>query len=85
MLGANLTPEQCAERQEREVETKYFGRKLIVNNTPFDSWCRSGCCETGLIHLRKLRYKLYLVRLKERRKKKAPPCKPLGDNTCSVR
>ncbi len=84
-LNADLTPEQCKERQLREVETKYFGRKLIVNNTPFDAWCRSGCCETGLIYLRKLAYKAYLTRVKERRKKKAAPCKPLGDNTCAVR
>lgn len=83
VFKANLTPDECADRQLREVETKMFGRKILVNNSAFDRWCRSGCCETGLIYLRKLHYKAWLARLKEKRKTK-PPCKPLGDNSCTV-
>lgn len=82
-LNATLSPEQCVERQRREVETKFFGRKLTVNNTPFDKWCRSGCCTTGLIYLRKLDPKAWATRMKER-KKSRQPCKPLGDQTCTV-
>ena len=83
-LNASLTPEECVTRQLREVETVYFGHKLTVNNSSFDKYCRSGCCETGLIYLRKLAYKAWLARLAEKRKTK-PPCKPLGDQTCAVR
>ena len=83
-LNANLTPDECVGRQLREVETKMFGRKILVNNSAFDKYCRSGCCEIGLVYLRKLRYKAWLTRLAERRQSKAP-CKPLGDKTCEVR
>lgn len=83
-LNANLAPEECVERQLREVETKMFGRKILVNNSAFDKFCRSGCCEVGLVYLKKMRYKSWLTRLAEKRKKK-PPCKPLGDQTCPTR
>lgn len=83
-LNANLAPDECVERQLREVEMKMFGRKILCNNSAQDKWCRSGCCETGLIYLRKLRYSAWVTRMREKKKTK-PPCKPLGDKTCEVR
>lgn len=76
--NARITPEQCAGRQQREIETKMFGRKITVNNSPQDKWCRSGCCALGLPHLRRYDYKAYLKRVKERNRKRRSFCKPLG-------
>ncbi len=80
--NARLTPAQCVGRQLREVETKMFGRKIIVNNSAFDRWCRSGCCEKGLVHLRRMQPKAYDVRMKEKKKReKKEPCRPLAGGT----
>jgi hypothetical protein len=77
--NARLTPQQCVARQLREVETKFFGRKITVNNTIFDRFCRSGCCETGLVHLRRLNPSAAKTREKERRKaERTEPCRPLA-------
>ncbi len=46
-LCARFRREECVERQGRKAITKYYGRKIIVNNTPFDQWCRSGDCKVG--------------------------------------
>lgn len=83
-LNANLTSSECADRQVREVEMKMFGRKILSNDSLFDRFCRSGCCAVGLVHLRKHRYKEWLLRLKEARKRVAP-CKQLaGGNAATV-
>lgn len=76
-LVANLTPEECAGRQLREVEMKMFGRRILTNDAAPDRYCRSGCCQQGLIFLRRLNYKAWLSRLKARRESKAP-CRTFG-------
>lgn len=78
--NARITPEQCVGRQLREIETKFFGRKLIVNNTIFDAYCRSGCCQTGLVHLKRREPEAYALRMRERKAKdrKKVPCIHLG-------
>jgi hypothetical protein len=77
--NARLSPQQCVARQLREVETKYFGRKITVNNTLFDKWCRSGCCETGLVHLGRIAPSAMKVRLAEKKKReRKEPCRPLA-------
>jgi hypothetical protein len=81
--NARITPEQCVARQLRQVEMKYFGRKITVNNTIFDQFCRSGCCKIGLVQLRKLAPDVHRVRLAEV-KKKTTPCRPLGDRFSNV-
>lgn len=83
LSNARMTPDQCVARQLREVETKYFGRKITVNNTIFDRYCRSGCCKVGLVHLKKLLPEAHRVRVREAKATKNP-CKPLGDATCPV-
>lgn len=79
-LNANLTPEQCKDRQLREIETKMFGRKLTVNNSLFDRYCRSGCCPTGLVYLKKLAPAAYKVRVKETKARKTPCTQLAGGN-----
>jgi hypothetical protein len=71
-LNVTLTPEECRDRQLREVETKYFGRKLIVNNTIFDRYCRSGCCQQGQQVLVKLEPKAAKAKLREVKHRDAP-------------
>jgi hypothetical protein len=46
-MCAWLRREECVDRQKRKATTKYYGRKIIVNNTPFDKWCRSKACKVG--------------------------------------
>ncbi len=58
-LRALLTSEQCEARQGREIKRVAYGRKITLNNTPLDRYCRSGECEQG---------KEQLVKLKRRRR-----------------
>ncbi len=59
-LDANLTPEECVNRQRRKVEEQRFGRKFLLNNDPQSKHCRSGECKQG---------KEQVVKLKVRRAK----------------
>jgi len=56
-LNANLTPEQCYDRQRRKTETKAYGRKITLNNTPQDRYCRSGDCRQGKEQVVKIRFR----------------------------
>jgi hypothetical protein len=57
LSNARLTPEQCDSRQSREIEVAYFGRKINLNNTPQDRFCRSGECKLGACIRKHLRGK----------------------------
>jgi hypothetical protein len=65
-LAANLTPEECCDRQKRKVEEQRFGRKFLMNNDPQSRYCRSGDCKQGAVQVVKLR-----ARRKKAREQKA--------------
>lgn len=65
-LNANLTSQECCDRQKREVEEQRFGRKFLMNNDPQSRYCRSGECKQGAQQVVKLK-----MRRKREREKKA--------------
>lgn len=71
-MNVFITPEECRERQRREVETTYFGRRVVLNNTPADRYCRSGCCSQGLVHLKRLDPRLHRQRAAEVKRRDEP-------------
>jgi hypothetical protein len=71
-LAIRLTPEECAARQTRDVESTYFGRVVKLNNDPLSRYCYGGCCAQGMAILKKLAPKAYREKKKLARGRKAP-------------